>query len=144
HRAPGPLAISTKKAPFAPLNWLSVQVASLSTNVFAPTDSALPWYSTARVMLKPRNEKAGLPDPPFPAPFKVMNPTGSVVAVVWAKMLAADVSRIPTARRRDFGAEGFMVLRLEFARNSSKGKAFTQVRSSRVSEMRFIHPKQRF
>jgi hypothetical protein len=59
-------------------------------------------------MLKPLNVKAGLPDPPFPDAFNVMNPTGSVVTVVWARMLAAEAKKSPVVRRRKCMAEGFI------------------------------------
>jgi hypothetical protein len=39
----------------------------------------------------------------------VINPTGSVVAVVWAKVLATVAINIPTAAHRMFLVEGLMM-----------------------------------
>ena len=56
------------------------------------------------------NDTAETAPPLIPGTASVINPTGSVVAVVWARIPVTEVSKMPAASRRAFGVEGVMIV----------------------------------
>ena len=102
---------STKNLPLAPLNWFAVQGVPVTLIVVPEIVSINPCHATGCIKVGEINVNFGDAGVP-PETVSVINPTGSVVAVVWAWSAgtkgAMREHRIAAARGRSRGEEVFI------------------------------------